>query len=268
MKTVTPLRESSGGLPGIRRWVSITFCLGLLAISSAADAAVVFQSGEGLNTLAGDGINGEDTATFSGLSTFVSPLAFSHEAEDGASNTTSDYVLIKEDSGALIRVDFTLSRSGNPTSRSWVYSGPYIRFTVTEPTSYDLSGFLTAQSDVGTLNIYSLDAQLGIVGAGDPFFRSQQESINVTFEQFTLGETGGNFQNRQAGSLSGVLVPGVTYEFAYSALIRQFSAVNPASPANGGGFMQLSLGGVTVPEPGTCYLLAIGLIVCATARRR
>ena len=218
------------------------------------------------NTIASDGVSTSTTVNYTGITIFDSPEGLTQTAVDGATTTTSDIFLRKSGQGALLRNDYNMSRAGSPRSESFIIVRA--NFTVSAPTTYAISGFLSALSTASLLNTYEANADLREWGTNNSLFRNIQQTINWETEEFTLGLAEGNSQNQLQGSLTGMLRPGTQYEFTGTASIRNFSSVTPTGSASASGFVELSIGEATIPEPSAIALVMLGIFGLGRGRFR
>ena len=242
-------------------------CLALsMATTTSLPAVEVTFLPSNWFTIANDGVAPEAFLTYTGLPSFTSPATLTQTAIAGPTKTVSNISLIKNSQGALLRNDFTMSRAGTPSSESFIVVGA--EFTVSEPTTYAISGFLTANSTAALLNTFEIDADLEPAGTTNYLFKTIQQTINSDAKQFTLGLAQGTFQNQLLGSVTGTLQPGIQYRFSGSANIKNFSSITPTGTATASGFIQFSFGGVTIPEPSTITLVLLATIALSHMRRR
>lgn len=144
-----------------------------------------------------------------------------------------------------------------------------LKFTTDVDTPYELSGVYEANGDANRVGQF---AQLWDVGTNQVLFKSEQISENTPNEAFTLGGGGGDTTNVLTGSLTGDLLAGHTYAWAFYANTAENSrALNSAS-----GNFKLVLGEFTdtgdsgaVPEANSFLIWGLlGLTVAGCGSRR
>ena len=153
-----------------------------------------------------------------------------------------------------------------------------LSFTALQDTIYDFSGFYSA-SGTGGYTVFSQVVLLDLTSPTTLFEDLNRSTFangsGLEVELFNLGVAGdGNVQNLTLGSLSGSLIAGHDYRFAYEAFIQaaDFSNFPNAAITNGfataTGQYTLAIGDLTVPEPSTLLLIGTGLVGLVGLRRK
>jgi hypothetical protein len=128
-------------------------------------------------------------------------------------------------SGSAV-TEYTLSNGGFEISFDQSRGTPFgsaghswgsIFFSVDDNVAYSASGSFTASDPDGRR--VSLLANLYDHTADEYLFFSSQDSDSTPDESFILGQSGGDYQNYSAGSLSGLLIAGHEYSFDHDASI-------------------------------------------------
>ena len=105
--------------------------------------------------------------------------------------------------------------------------------------------------------------------ASTQLFYNYQISRSTDNESFLLGGMGGDDVNTLAGNITGNLIAGHEYRFAFDSYIYSTNSATPDTSALGN--LELSISSTSeapVPEPGTMLLLGAGLLGIAGVRRR
>jgi hypothetical protein len=238
------------------------FSTSLLAVSLAiASSVAASAAGISLNptgftssvrSVANDGLFPEAEDVLFPAST---PFSDSHGVAEGGSSSSSVYNF----TDTVLDIRFDHSREA--TEFSLGFSQGTLYFTVDADVGYTLDGSYVA-NDLEGLTVYQR-AYLYDETDGLFLFAGLQQSRVTPNESFLLGLAEGDFSNSVAGSLTGTLVTGHTYEFYYRSYINTFPTPGGA-PASANGFVRLIL----TPEPSSAVLLAFGLAGLAARRRR
>ncbi len=164
-------------------------------------------------------------------------------------------------------IDSTLeidTRKGS-LARSFDTGMNFIKFTVTQNGTYDLSGYISATNHAKvTLKVVLWDVTAGT----QELFSNEQVSINTPDEVLTLGETGGDSTNTLSGSLTGSLIAGHSYSFFYETeIINSNNTTHLASSTSATSNITLAL---TVPSPAAAGLglPLLGMLGMSRPRRR
>jgi hypothetical protein len=139
-------------------------------------------------------------------------------------------------------------------------SDVHVTFVLDANVGYSLDGAYTALDAIG--QYVHFFAYLYDNTSDAYVFNSDQSSLSTPNESFTLGLSGGDYNNDLIGSLPGTLVAGHGYDFTVHADIGDYDSHNVAAAASG--FVNL----IFVPEPTTALLLASGLLGLAARGRR
>lgn len=134
-------------------------------------------------------------------------------------------------------------------------------FQVTTTSSYTLSGdyFLTGLSGL------SLQVSIQDNTASTALFDMNYDSLATPNQAYVVGDPlPSGATGAASGSLTGTLLPGHDYTFAYDANLFQ-SPGNPAS-ATANGFVNLQI--QAIPEPGTFLMTLLGGLVLLVPRFR
>ncbi|XOV89945.1 MAG: hypothetical protein ACFHX7_08660 [Pseudomonadota bacterium] len=176
--------------------------------------------------------------------------------------------------GALFDFDVAMQRSGLANAYSEVREDG-LRFTVSQDTSYSISGALQVD-DVGSVagRVYAY-VTLRDLTANQWLFIDRSESIVTTDELFVVGALNdGDYFNNTYGNLSGLLLSGHAYQFGFHYWLQSDQGANSGASATG--CVTLALGGATgagscgpaiaVPAPGALALFGLGLVLLAWRR--
>jgi hypothetical protein len=172
-------------------------------------------------------------------------------------------------SGAWLTNRLSQKRDGVSGTYSQGYAST-LQFTVDAATTYDASGSFAATHAGAAGRVY-MQAYLFDLTLGRTLFSSFQYSLNTASESFILGGSGGDYSNGFAGSLTGTLVAGHTYEWYFNSYIY---ADRQDSGASATGDMNLKLGDggdgfKAVPEPAAVAMWSIaGALGLVITRRR
>lgn len=231
----------------------LLMALALWAPTPAAMALTVTLSGSDISELTTESLESVDLVQ-EVIQPASIPYVGSSTATQGLSSTTSDYHL--SPSGFGITFDLAvgaISESAATTSGS-------IFFSVDQDVGYAASGWFAAVDPDARFT--RLDAILFDMDTGDLLFSSEHASDATPNESFTLGVSGGDYNNVDFGSLTGRLFAGHRYHFFFNTDLESFSRQITASASASGGF---SLG--FVPEPTSALLLMAGMLGVASWRR-
>jgi hypothetical protein len=157
---------------------------------------------------------------------------------------------------------FDIEHARGPEPLSWAVTGLNLYFRPESDVGYVFSGWYAADDPDGRITrlyVGLKDSETGAI-----VFENYQDSIATPDEAFLLGLEGGDNDNILAGSLTGTLVGGRTYQLNLAISLRQASSVvDPLSPATASGQVALTF----IPEPGTGALVALGLLGLEVRRR-
>ena len=185
------------------------------------------------------------------------PYSYTSTSVDGSASAESEYDL--SDAG----FDITFDHSRVSTHLSWGQSDGDIYFSVDQDVDYVASGSYSVIDPEGRL--VWLKASLLDYTAVSYLFDSFHRSQSTPNESFTLGGTGGDYEDYNAGSLTGTLIAGHEYELHYDALVEAYLSPTTSGATATGSF---SLSFTPVPEPTTVLLMLTGLLGLAAAGRR
>lgn len=167
--------------------------------------------------------------------------------------------------GGQTMLSFGIEHVRVGTQGAYSVTQGWVWFTVSENTSYDLSGWYSVTdvgSESGTVSSFVVLDDLTL---SDHLFYGQQVSQSTPNEHFVVGATGGDSDTTLIGSLTGSLLEGHDYllHFSYSTVGRP----DPDSGASASGNVTLSIGTAdptgSVPEPaGVAVWSVLGLIAC------
>ncbi len=183
------------------------------------------------------------------------PYFYTSTSHDGGSSTESTYIL------SNVGFDITFDHSRASAYASYSETSGEIHFSVDTNIAYSASGSYAASDPDGLLTYY--EVFLEDLTVGEDMFASQQYSLATPNESFSLGGTGGDYDNYSTGLLTGTLAAGHDYRLAYVVAFQAYP-----SPATS---LATATGGISltfVPEPGTALLLAVGLITLTAWRHR
>jgi hypothetical protein len=178
--------------------------------------------------------------------------------ETGSLLSTYDF----SNSGFTITYDYTRGASWSGESDGEIY------FSVDEDIAYVAEGALSAIDSVGRL--INFEVLLYDFTISSYLLESDQTSIATPYESFTLGQTGGDYDNDFSGALAGTLIAGHEYGLAYEFNVFNDLQYPPGeipqySDATFSGNVSLSFS--AIPEPGTGFLITLGLL-CVSGWRR
>ncbi len=155
-------------------------------------------------------------------------------------------------------VEYSLGANGVNFAFADLYGQVF--FTPTANVGWTLSGSLTWAG--GVANAAGLFARIIDTGTmADVTLHNYGSAGMFTSESLTIGSGGGNFINI-IGPTSGTLLAGHQYEFVYELSAE----AHATTPTNGTALGSISL--AIVPEPGSAAILASGVAVLFTRRRR
>lgn len=155
---------------------------------------------------------------------------------------------------SILRFDMTDFRGGDPFAVA--ESRTFLGFTVSEDTTYDLSGFYNA-TDTGGPGEVALIASLYSPQLGT-IYSSWQRSQQTPNAQLTLGETNGDFVNLLQGNPTGELFAGIDYQLSFDIYIYAVPDADQGASAVGNLTLKVGPDPVTaVPEPSSFLLFCI-----------
>jgi hypothetical protein len=185
--------------------------------------------------------------------TMAGGTAASHLTRSAAGNTVFD-------------VTFSGLRTGS--KYSYAQSSGNDRLTVDVPTSFAVSGTSTMSGAGGLV----LEYLIKHVATDTIIFYSAQRSGYTPNESFTLGLTEGDFYNNLIGSPTGLLQPGVDYQFYYTAYVYSYPVEQPPASHSGEITVIFADAPNVVPEPATLAIWslfgAVGMGIGWRRRRR
>jgi hypothetical protein len=194
------------------------------------------------------------------------PTSISLDAVEGAVTSENNIEFSATGGQTELALDIDHSRPGTPFSLARTLG--FVRFTAAANTSYELSG----NYDVNDVGNFAGDVFhfIGLTDetAGILLFWNIQESIASEDEQFTFGQTGGDWSNTLSGSVTGSIVAGHTYLFNFESRIR--GPRNGDHGATALGNISLTIReAAAVPEPLSLFTWALFAIsgILVTRRR-
>lgn len=244
-----------------RLTVAVLLALGL--VGSPAFASIVTVTSHSLTVVAGDGGDGDidfdhDTQ-LNRTSTTSADEGSSHSA------TTLHWSADAANTYALFDFSFDQQRGGREDASQklpFAETYDYLTFTVSQDTSYRLSG---AFGEQGKSWILSQATLIDKANTQQPLFEDVSESQVSSNEHFVLGVANdGDRSNSTAGSLSGNLTAGHTYQLFFHEYIYDLYYPDPGATAAGS--LRLEIGNVpAVPEPAMLTIWSLGALSCAVA---
>lgn len=232
--------------------------LAVVLAAGVAQAVPVVVDSWSLTTEAAD-FSGENRLYSAVTETTVQlPLSQTTTRSYRESTSTSTYTFDVSESGALFDFQFDHTRGGHgPTSKypgAWAHSTGRVRFHVTEPVSYSVSGqYAMAGSNGLWCDAFMVDSVQAYL------FESEQYSAAVPNEAFTLGDLGGADHNVLAGAMSGALLPGQSYTFGYGYSLL---ATTTDLGASASGWLCFAV----TPEPSSALLVLTVVAAGCVAR--
>jgi hypothetical protein len=205
------------------------FCLGVTGWATEA-SAVVLISGDYTDAFVSDGTAPSDAAYFdTGGTTAVATLPA------GYSSTTDSSYATSGDSASFSATFFHL-RQGDFFGQA--YSQINVNFTSSLAAAYSAAGSYSNSAGYTNLNSYLFDGTTSTY-----LYFSSQESLGAA-AAFNLGGGDGNVSNSFSGSLTGLLLPGHSYQWSATISTSAFPDPDSGAAADGG----ISLAISTVPE--------------------
>jgi hypothetical protein len=183
------------------------------------------------------------------------PYSYTSTSVDGGASSESEYNF--SNLGFDITLDHSRVSGDGGISRS--YGSIY--FSVDNDVDFTaLGSYSVVDPDGRRAHVY---AYLYDQTSDSYLFQSLQQSDATPNESFTLGGTGGDFNNLQLGSLTGTLIAGHDYNLYYNAYIQALPSTTSGATASGSFSLVFP-----APEPGTGLLLGMGLLALTAGRRR
>lgn len=186
----------------------------------------------------------------------------------GYSRTQIDY--LGSGNQATLSNTFTQSRLGNQGLFAEAYQSLY--FTADANTTYSLSGSYQATDLTTAGGLYYWTYLYDFSGGGYLAYSSQQSESTLN-ESFVLGGAGGDSDNYFAGSLSGNLIAGHSYQWYYDVYTHAYPDSDGGASATGN--ITLKIGGgapapdASVPDTGSpLAMLGLALAGIAGLRRK
>jgi hypothetical protein len=170
-----------------------------------------------------------------------------------------------DDTYARLRFDFDHFRTGTPSA--YAKTDIFVRFTVSRDTTYKLSGTYGMEGPGTIRSNTALERRVNYA----ILFEDLNESRRTPDEQFVVGTfLEGDQNNAKAGSPTGVLLAGETYELNIGNLILNTPEANTRTEASASGFLQLEIGEqqADVPEPASLVIWGLGALGCLAAAYR
>ena len=158
-------------------------------------------------------------------------------------------------------IDMTHSRDS--AFNHWAKTEGFVYFSVDQDVDYEATGSYSVLDGGGSgANVQLYGVLQDLTAANDLFFSDQQSGGDPN-ESFTLGLSEGSVSNFTVGSLTGTLLAGHDYVFAFGATSANvgFAASGTVS---GSGNITLTF----IPEPSTALLLGLGLVGLSKKRKR
>jgi hypothetical protein len=213
----------------------------LLAGNAEAGISVTNSS---FRALAYDAIDPGVNTDFNGTAV---PTSTTVDAVDGDTYSKNKIDWSLSGTQTIFSFDVDHKRNGSDIATASSRSN-YLDFTANSNEPYVLSGYYNV-TDVGPSGFAGLYGGLTDLTSDADVFFSNQVSYNTANVHYVLGGTGGE-TNSAFGSLTGNLIAGHNYEFAFESAIQVVTGPNLGASALGN--ITLTIG--FVPEPSTLVL--------------
>ncbi len=255
--------------------------LHLIGISAAVITMSMIETGFVSDTYAGVNITsnyvvgevayGTTNATYDTFSGTEFPASHLLDATQG-----SNYNRLQIDYNALgndATFSQVISQGRDGTVDSYALHNSNMTFTVSENTTYTLSGYYHVDdpgTSKGSVNYFSQLVRIFPITNDPPqlLSYSYQISDKTTDESFVLGGLGGDSFSDFSGSLTGELVAGGEYYWRTYIVFRANGDTTDSALATGNFTLTLGNGIAAVPEPASLAMWGLSVIGMMVARRK